>query len=158
MYDFCHRFNGTYYPQAGTGKKAKKEWEIQKVIKYLAQKKYIKLSERQQRIYLAEKGIVEFIKFKTVQKQGKWDGRWRIIIFDVAENRRNSRDFLRKRLKWLGFKELQKSVWIFPYDIKKELQEALSICGGYDIGGDIRFMTVDKIEADKDLKEYFNLL
>jgi hypothetical protein len=156
MYDFCHRFNGVYYPQAGRGKKIKKEWEVQKVIKYLAQRKYIKLDGEQQKIYLAKKGIVEFIKFKTIQKQGKWDGKWRIIIFDVAEERRNNRDFLRTRLKWLGFKELQKSVWIFPYDIKKDVEELIAI-SKYNSEGDIRFLTVEKIEEDDDLKKWFDL-
>lgn len=156
MYDFCHRFNGTYYPQSRTGKNIKKEWEIQKVIKYLAQRKYIKLSTEQQRIYLAEKGVLEFIKFKTIQKQEKWDGKWRIIIFDISEIRRNSRDFLRKRLKWLGFKELQKSAWIFPYDIQKDIEELMAI-SKYDNQEDIRFLTVEKIKEDDDLKKWFDL-
>jgi phenylacetic acid degradation operon negative regulatory protein len=156
FYNWCHRFNySSYYKEVR--KKIKKEWEIKKAIKYLAQKRYIKLNKEKQRIYLAEKGFSEFIRFKALQKQGKWDGKWRVIIFDVAEERRNNRDFLRTRLKWLGFKELQKSVWVFPYDIKKDIEELMEI-SKYNCRGDIRFLTVEKIGEDNDLKKWFGLV
>jgi len=155
FYNWCHRFNYLpYYKKVR--RKVKHEWEIKKIINYLNQRKYIKLDKEKQRIYLAEKGFLEFIKFKTLQKQKKWDGRWRVVIFDVAEERRGSRDFLRKRLKWLGFKELQKSVWVFPYDIKEDIEELIKI-SKYNCRGDIRFLTVEKIEEDNDLKKWFDL-
>lgn len=156
FYNWCHRFNYLpYYKEVK--KKIKKEWEIKKIINYLAQKRYIKLNKEKQRIYLAEKGFSEFIRFKALQKQKKWDGKWRVIIFDVAEKRRGNRDLLRKRLKWLGFKELQKSVWVFPYDIKKDIEELMAI-SKCNCRGDIRFLTAEKIEEDGDLKRWFNLI
>jgi len=155
---FYQNFYGTdVFEKYFKNKKIKKQWEVQKVIKYLAQRKYIKIIQEKQRIYLAEKGISEFIKFKTIQKQGKWDGKWRIIIFDVAEERRNNRDFLRKQLKWIGFKELQKSVWVFPFDVKNDIRELMEI-SRYKCGGDIRFLTAEKIEDDKDFKKWFELV
>jgi DNA-binding transcriptional regulator PaaX len=54
----------------------------------------------------------------------------------------------------LGFKELQKSAWIFPYDIKKDIEELMEIAK-YNTQGDIRFLTVEKIEEDDDLKKWF---
>ena len=137
-------------------KKFKQEWEIKKILKYLEQKKYIKISQEKQKIYLAEKGAMEFIKFRATQKKEKWDGKWRIIIFDVSETRRNNRDFLRKQLKWIGFKELQKSVWVFPFDVKNDIKELMEI-SKYKCGGDIRFLTTEKIEEDDDLKKWFDL-
>ena len=136
--------------------KTKPEWEIKKVLKYLTQQKYIKISKEKQKIYLAEKGVVEFIKFKAIQKQEKWDGKWRIIIFDVAENRRGSRDFLRKQLKWIGFKELQKSVWIFPFNVKDDINDLMAI-SKYKYRDDVRFLVVERIEEDQDLKKWFDL-
>ncbi|MCX6730101.1 MAG: hypothetical protein NT058_01220 [Candidatus Portnoybacteria bacterium] len=137
-------------------KKIKRQWEIQKVINYLAQRKYIKLIQEKQRIYLAEKGISEFIKFKAIQKKEEWDGKWRIVIFDVSEERRNNRDFLRKQLKWIGFKELQKSVWVFPFDVKKDIEDLMEI-SKYKCKGDVRFLVAEKIEEDDDLKKWFDL-
>jgi len=85
-----------------------------------------------------------------------WDGKWRIIIFDVPEISRKDRDFLRNQLRWLGFMELQKSVWIFPYEIKSELKEFIKLCR-LKLKGDVRFLTAEDIDNDKDIKKYFKL-
>lgn len=52
-----------------------------------------------------------------------WDGRWRIVIFDIAETEKNSREFLRDKLRQLGLGMLQESVWITPHDVSVDLRE-----------------------------------
>ena len=58
----------------------------------------------------------------------KWDGKWRIILLDLPESRKNERDSLRYLLKKAGFVCLKNSAWISPYpfehlfeNIKKDL-------------------------------------
>lgn len=41
-----------------------------------------------------------------------WDGKWRVVIFDIPEQKRIVRNLFRRNLKRWGFKQLQKSVWI----------------------------------------------
>lgn len=41
-----------------------------------------------------------------------WDGKYRIVIWDIPENKRRIRDLLRRRLKEWGFKNWQRSVWV----------------------------------------------
>lgn len=41
-----------------------------------------------------------------------WDGKWRIVVFDIPEQRRIIRNLFRRNLKKWGFRHLQKSVWI----------------------------------------------
>lgn len=53
----------------------------------------------------------------------KWDKKWRIVVFDIAEVSRKRRDMLRKKLEDLGFGMLQKSVWITSYDIALDFRE-----------------------------------
>jgi len=121
---------------------------------YLEEKKV----QNQKKLYLTPKGRVEIIKDILNQKKDKklkWDGKWRAIIFDVPESSRKDRDFLRRELRWIGFKELQKSVWIFPYEVKKELNTLLKLWK-MDFAGDIRFLTIEEMD-DEDLREYFNL-
>ncbi len=164
LYDACHKFDSWYiskeekhFLERKRQLEAKKEWEIGKIIKYLHNKQYIKLDKKSEKLFLTYKGVLEFIKYNIKRKQQeKWDKKWRVIIFDVKEDRRKSRDFLRTRLKWLGFRELQKSVWVFPYDIKREMEE-LMIIAKHNPQDDIRFLIVDKIEKDKDLKRWFDL-
>lgn len=59
----------------------------------------------------------------------KWDGRWRILIFDIPEKTRLKRDYLRQKLYALGFGHLQKSVWVSPFDITREVREFLRFQG-----------------------------
>lgn len=54
-------------------------------------------------------------------KNKKWDGWWRLIIFDIPEERKFAREALRRRLKYFGFFPLQKSVFVFPYECEKEI-------------------------------------
>lgn len=84
----------------------------------------------------------------------KWDGRWRMIIFDVPEKKRKYRDYLRQMLKTLGFKELQKSAWITPYSIPDFLKELL---WEERMKHFTRFITIKEIDYDKDLRKTFGI-
>jgi phenylacetic acid degradation operon negative regulatory protein len=44
-----------------------------------------------------------------------WDGKWRIILLDLPEERKSERDGLRYLLKKAGFLLLKNSVWISPH-------------------------------------------
>jgi len=139
------------------------ESTIKRAIKKLEISDYIKITPDKQnkqskKISLTEKGILEVIRYNIKQRKQKqkWDGKWRIVIFDILEQRRQIRDLLRTRLKWLGFEELQRSVWIFPYDARKEIKQILDVCH-IDIIGDVRFLTVEEMNDDKDLRKKFNI-
>jgi phenylacetic acid degradation operon negative regulatory protein len=43
-----------------------------------------------------------------------WDGRWRVILFDLPEEERQTRRKLRHQLAALGFGCMQRSAWISP--------------------------------------------
>lgn len=49
-----------------------------------------------------------------------WDGFWRVVVFDIPEKKRVSRDLLRRQLVKLGFGKLQASTYISPYDHGKD--------------------------------------
>lgn len=73
---------------------------------------------------ITSKGEKEFDKIlRPLRATGTWDGRWRLVIFDIPENKRDVRDRLRRSLNRLGLGILQASVWISPNDIKKEVEE-----------------------------------
>jgi phenylacetic acid degradation operon negative regulatory protein len=50
----------------------------------------------------------------------RWDGLWRLVIFDVPESRNTARDKLRRHLRARGFGCLQNSVWITPGPVQQE--------------------------------------
>ncbi len=45
-----------------------------------------------------------------------WDGKWRMILFDIPEAKRSLRQLYRMKLADLGARMLQSSVWITPYE------------------------------------------
>lgn len=84
--------------------------------------------------------------------QGHWDGKWRVVIFDVPERVRGRRDFLRRELSAFGFHQLQKSVWVTPYPLPDGFSE---LVGELALGKHFRILTVERIEADRDLRSIF---
>lgn len=87
---------------------------------------------------LRENGLVEQINLKNdiiirLTEGGKnlindgvdeeaWDGKWRIVIFDIPEQKRIIRNLFRRNLKKWGFKHLQKSVWISKRNVFDKLE------------------------------------
>ena len=89
-----------------------------------------------------------------IKKPKKWDGKWRIVIFDIKEARREVRDKLRTSLVQLGFMRLQHSVWVSPYDCEDFI--AL-LKADFMIGKDILYLIVEKLENDALLRAHYNL-
>jgi len=84
----------------------------------------------------------------------KWDGRWRVVIFDIKESRSKIRFLLRKTLSQIGFIRLQNSVWLYPYDC----EDLISLLkADFKIGKDVLYMIVEKLENDWHLRKTFKL-
>jgi len=50
----------------------------------------------------------------------EWDGRWRLVLFDVPTAQNSHRTQLRRYLRDKGFGYLQNSVWITPDSLEEE--------------------------------------
>lgn len=74
-----------------------------------------------------EKIIRDFPILKL--QNSRWDGKWRMVFFDISETSRRVRNILRSKLKELGLGMLQQSVWITPHDITKIFTEFLRASG-----------------------------
>lgn len=83
---------------------------------------------------------------------GRWDKKWRMIIFDVPEKIRDRRNHLRKELISFGFHQLQKSVWVSPYPLPSEFFEIMS---ELNLGNGFRLVVAEKIDSDADLRSIF---
>jgi len=104
---------------------------------------------------LTEKGERKLLYYGLAEKKKqKWDGKWRVVIFDVWENARQKRDLLRLEIKNFGFIQLQRSVWIYPFPCA-EFIELLKT--DLSFGKNIRYMVVEKLDHDEKLRKYFGL-
>ena len=91
-----------------------------------------------------------------IQKKPKrWDGKWRMLIFDIPERKKNIREYIRTTLVSLGFYRLQDSVWVHPYD-SEDFITILKV--DLKIGKDVLYIIADRIEYDAPLRKYFKLL
>ncbi len=90
-----------------------------------------------------------------IPEQVRWDGKWRMLIFDIREKRRGTRATLRKLLSGAGFVRLQDSVWIHPYPCDEFVALVRAhLSSGI---GELRSCVVEALESDKSLREYFRL-
>ena len=96
---------------------------------------------------------LELVDYKLPRPR-RWDGKWRVLIFDIKEERKSLRDKVRRTLIALGFKRLQDSVWVYPYDCE-DLITLLK--ADFKIGKDLLYLIVDTIEGDTKIKKYFEL-
>lgn len=99
-----------------------------------------------------EKVLKYYLKDFKIAKPDKWDKKWRIVIFDIPEDKKNSREILRERLKKIGFFQLQKSVFVYPYDCLEVIKSIKFI---YCLGKYIQYIVAESIETEIDLVDYF---
>lgn len=82
----------------------------------------------------------------------RWDKKWRLVVFDIPEKIRGRRDYLRKELNYLGFHQLQKSVWVSPYPLPPEFSEIVS---ELNLGKNYRLVVAESVDSDSDLRALF---
>ena len=90
-----------------------------------------------------------------IKKQKKWDGMWRLVIFDIPQLKNVQRNAFRGKLIELGFMPLQKSIWICPYQCDDEIgllrdffglgEKEIRLIAAQNIGSDSYFRKVFKI-------------
>lgn len=89
-----------------------------------------------------------------IRKQDDWDGKWRIVMFDVPERIKKVRDTLRFLFKDIGLVEYQKSVFITPYPCEREIK---FIAEFYGVFSSIKFVVADVISDQSKFEKKFRL-
>lgn len=114
---------------------------------------------KQLHIALTEEGRAKAKKYwiddLKIIKPSRWDKKWRILIFDVKDEQRVKREALRGKIKELGLFQIQKSVWVYPYNFEKEAKVLKEF---FNFGPDeMKLITALKIEGDSVIRKHFNL-
>jgi hypothetical protein len=130
-------------------------------FRYLRNKGLLKMEYRGKQLYvsLSEEGKKLAKKYQIddleIKKPMKWDKKWRILIFDIKEKSRIKREALRGKIKDLGLFQLQKSVWICPYDFFVEMEILRNFFGLSN--KEMQVITAYEIENDKNAITFFGL-
>lgn len=91
----------------------------------------------------------------SVKKPSQWDGKWRIVFFDVPEKERQARNALREKLRDLGFYEMQKSIFVFPYECQDEINFIVSI---FNIKPYVQYAEMINPTNELELRRFFNFI
>lgn len=130
--------------------------------RYLKQQKLVMVTDNQDgsyQIILTDRGKVraQRANFETLALQkSKWDGKWRIIMFDIPEKHKGIRDYLASHMKQVGFKQFQKSVFVFPYSVDNFFYLAFEIFP--EISTYVAYMVVDEINVHNTLVREFQAI
>ncbi len=82
-------------------------------------------------------------------RKEKWDGKWRMVAFDIPDECKKGRNALRYRLRLGGFYEFQESLFLYPYDCKKEIDDFIKL---FKLEKYVRFGLLESIDNEKEIK------
>ncbi len=83
-----------------------------------------------------------------------WDGKWRMVLLDLPESRKDERDALRYLLKKAGFVCLKNSVWISPLPYEHLFA---NIKKDFDLSTELMIVVTDKIDPETE-QAFFALM
>lgn len=141
----------------------KKQAKLQHSFYYLRKSGVVKFKNDKTgfRLFLSKKGKKLWDKFQfrsmEVKKPKMWDRKWWLVAADIpTKHYRLGADQLRQKVKDMGFYFLQRTLWLYPYDPRKEI-EFIAITYGVE-----KFLTVMEVnrldsEDESKLKHFFNL-
>lgn len=87
-----------------------------------------------------------------IEPQERWDGIWRVLLFDIPERKRWARTGMRESLKRMGFYRFQKSAFVFPYPCREEIEFLTRL---YDVQSAVRFIETNAASQDDDMRAFF---
>lgn len=135
-----------YYEKFPAIKKRKKmkfkEPTVRQNIRRLEKQGFITRSENKYSLTKKGRALINRILKINNNLKIKWDGKYRLVIFDIPEEKRKVRNWLRSELYFLGYKQLQKSVFIGKLPLPSDIIEEIKKCG---IGSYVNYILAEKV-------------
>lgn len=109
-------------------------------------------------IKLTEKGKLYYkrlsIESIKLPKYKNWDNVWNILTFDIPESERINRKHFSKTLSILGMYNLEKSIFVYPYECHKELLEIAEV---FLVSKYVHYIRATYVQNDGSAKKFFKL-
>lgn len=144
-YEVWKRFNIPYL------KRTIQRLEKQKLVE-------IDIQDGMQIVKITDNGRRKVLKFALdeleIEKPKIWDGKWRLISFDLPEKLSKIRKILVEYLKVWGFYPVHKSVYLHAYPCLKEIEFLRSYLG---LSEYLRIFIVKEIEYDREFRSFFGI-
>ena len=145
--------------------KSQKEWEkfnlwrLRQVVKRMQSSKLVEIKEEKSIpiIKITQKGKQKLLRYKIDEMaldESSWDGKWRLIIYDVANTKRAHSEMFRTMLNKLKFLKLQRSVYLTPFKCEDEIEYLRLLFG---IGNEVQILKVGSLENEMAYRRYFGI-
>jgi hypothetical protein len=146
----------------GSRSKRDREARVRRTLFYLKRHGYIRMKRNGINDYLVRitphgkrrLSEIEFLKL-SIPKPKKWDKKWWLVAADIpSSSHRVAGDLLRFKLKHMGFYPLQRTLWLYPHDPRKELEYVFR---HYHVSRFVTVMEVSTVDSDdkKNLLKHF---
>ena len=140
----------------------KKAWrKFYRSLNYLDRRGYVKILDRgddgtRVKITRAGEEVTKELDMDSMvlKRADQWDGKWRVIIFDVPVSKSKNRKAFTERIKELGLIMVQKSVWAYPYECYEELMVLRKF---YGIAKYVTYFEAVEVEDEIEWRWRFNL-
>ena len=136
--------------------RARARYRTRKTVDSLVLKGYVAREGELLSITNSGKSILESAVSRTRKQINEvaWDGKWRIVAYDIPSRYNKLRDEVRHILKRAGFQKLHHSIWIFPHDCRElsdliQSDRRLKSCVIYGV--------LESIEGEDRLRALFNV-
>ncbi|MFA7253317.1 MAG: CRISPR-associated endonuclease Cas2 [Patescibacteria group bacterium] len=123
--------------------------QVSKMVYKLKKQKYIEVAEGDS-VVLTNKAKIKIID--QISDSLGWDGKYRLVSFDIPETKRANRNNFRRAIKRIGFKQVQKSLWVCDRNVG-ELVEI--IAAEYKIEEYVAYFIADKSNVDRYISSIF---
>jgi hypothetical protein len=119
---------------------------------------YRDLGNDEVKITLTKQGADKILEYKfddiKLKTTGRWDRKWRLIMFDIPHEYRRARDAFRAKLLKLNFYPIQKSVYITPYPCEEEIDFIATI---FNVRKYVLILYVKSFEGEEKLRHHFGI-
>lgn len=134
--------------------------QLQDTLRHAVRGKYIVISGSGQhrRLVLTHKGkrllnqkALENLRPPTLRI---WDKKWRLVLFDIPEEFKKNRNSFAAGLKRMGFVQIQKSCFTFPFPCLDEIEVLADF---HKVRPFVTFLVAASLEGSKKLAHRFKL-
>ncbi|OIP06783.1 hypothetical protein COS66_02075 [Candidatus Berkelbacteria bacterium CG06_land_8_20_14_3_00_43_10] len=131
------------------------QYRLRSRIRQLEHGGIIELWEHEYRLTAQGKALVKQFKVHDVTlSHGAWDGRWRLVSYDIPVEKSAQRNTFRRTLKAWGFCLVQKSLWVFPWECSDEIS---ALAHSLDIASYVIYMSTDTVPMQERLITIFGV-
>ena len=135
-------------------------YKVKRTYDNLKKQNYIRVYKKDGKevVEITKKGKRKILQYDyenlKLKKQKKWDGLWRVVIFDIPEKNKLARRALSNKLNSIGFYKFQKSVFITPHKCGDEIE---FVTNYFRVRKYVKCMVVKEVEDSTRLKKFFEI-